>query len=437
MALASLTRRHHQAIRTGVRIQLIVSGGTMDGRDFTLDQERVLVGRDPSAHVRFDADGDRKVSARHAELLLRDGVWLVRDLNSTNGTFRNGRRIADEEPLRDGDRLTLGTDGPSMLVRLASAHSFPSTPPTSGSGTAPGERPAAAPPRGGSRRWALLAAAALLLLVGAGLTASALIRGRGLPPGSTTISGGRRGVAGASGAASGSDGTETGADRPAAAAPQPIATAGEMDYAAVVAGNARAVALVAVEMPDGSASSGTAFAVGERLLVTNRHVVQVADGPRARRVLVKFSETDQWLPARVGRLDASADLATLVLDPPARAPQLVRGVAAPGTEPRVGDPVALIGFPLGTDTPMDGRGDDFIAAPSLFRGMVSKRVSDVLQIDAFAGHGSSGSPVLDRRGAVVGVVYGGPRDGGGRIVYAVSPQAVLGFLGDAEAQLVP
>ena len=42
-----------------------------------------------------------------------------------------------------------------------------------------------------------------------------------------------------------------------------------------------------------------------------------------------------------------------------------------------------------------------------------------LDIDAFATHGSSGSPVFDARGYVVGVVYGGPTEAAGRIVYAV------------------
>ena len=40
-------------------------------------------------------------------------------------------------------------------------------------------------------------------------------------------------------------------------------------------------------------------------------------------------------------------------------------------------------------------------------GTISKRLDDVLQIDSYAGKGSSGSPVFDVRGHVVGVVYGG------------------------------
>ena len=42
-----------------------------------------------------------------------------------------------------------------------------------------------------------------------------------------------------------------------------------------------------------------------------------------------------------------------------------------------------------------------------------------MQLDAFAAQGSSGSPVFDGRGNVVGVIYGGATESGGRIVYAV------------------
>jgi hypothetical protein len=51
-----------------------------------------------------------------------------------------------------------------------------------------------------------------------------------------------------------------------------------------------------------------------------------------------------------------------------------------------------------------------------------------LQIDSYAAHGSSGSPVFSTRGVVVGVVYGGAPEGGGRIVYAVPPDRIAAFI---------
>ena len=50
---------------------------------------------------------DRNVSRRHAEIRRRGPVVVLVDLDSTNGTIVNGRRVR-EHPLADGDRITLG-----------------------------------------------------------------------------------------------------------------------------------------------------------------------------------------------------------------------------------------------------------------------------------------------------------------------------------------
>jgi pSer/pThr/pTyr-binding forkhead associated (FHA) protein len=50
---------------------------------------------------------DDTVSRRHAELRAEDGRWIVRDLDSSNGTWVNGRRVIEAE-VRPGDVLHLG-----------------------------------------------------------------------------------------------------------------------------------------------------------------------------------------------------------------------------------------------------------------------------------------------------------------------------------------
>jgi transcriptional regulator with AAA-type ATPase domain len=50
----------------------------------------VTIGRDPECGVRL---ADKRASRRHAEVAFLDGRWLVRDLDSHNGTFLDGRRI--------------------------------------------------------------------------------------------------------------------------------------------------------------------------------------------------------------------------------------------------------------------------------------------------------------------------------------------------------
>src|SRR5258706_9928483 len=48
------------------------------------------------------------VSKRHARLLFRDGRVIVTDLKSTNGTYVNGRKIAQATILREGDKIYVG-----------------------------------------------------------------------------------------------------------------------------------------------------------------------------------------------------------------------------------------------------------------------------------------------------------------------------------------
>jgi S1-C subfamily serine protease len=61
-------------------------------------------------------------------------------------------------------------------------------------------------------------------------------------------------------------------------------------------------------------------------------------------------------------------------------------------------------------------------------GSISKVLSDLIQIDAFADHGSSGSPVFDRHGHAIGIVSGGE---GEKIVYVV-PSSRIRALEKAE-----
>jgi pSer/pThr/pTyr-binding forkhead associated (FHA) protein len=65
---------------------------------------RILLGRSHQCHLVL---ADETVSRRHAELELVDGHWHLRDLGSKNGTWVNGRRVADTEVV-PGDALHLG-----------------------------------------------------------------------------------------------------------------------------------------------------------------------------------------------------------------------------------------------------------------------------------------------------------------------------------------
>ena len=84
-----------------------------DAAPVSLGPDPILIGRDPQNDVVLD---DRRVSRKHAEIRLRLGRYTLYDLQSTNGTYVNGRRVA-EKVLDDGDRISIG--GLELLFRAA------------------------------------------------------------------------------------------------------------------------------------------------------------------------------------------------------------------------------------------------------------------------------------------------------------------------------
>ena len=204
------------------------------------------------------------------------------------------------------------------------------------------------------------------------------------------------------------------------------ATLASTDFPAIGAANKPAVVFIAVQMPDGSSSSGTGFNIlPSGLIVTNRHLVQSADGTRAERVAVAFEGTQgEWRLATIEYVSGTDELATLRLTRPGSYP-VVNGIAGDVGGVRVGDPIAIVGFPLGTGTAGNGGDiDNLRPIATMNVGTASKVLPDNIQLDVYAAQGSSGSPVFDTRGLVVGVLYGAAAESGGRIVYTV-PSARL------------
>src|SRR5450432_317266 len=65
------------------------------------------------------------VSKRHARLLFRDGRFIVTDLKSTNGTYVNGRKIAQATIVREGDKIYVG----DFVLRVEQSSSAPNSNP--------------------------------------------------------------------------------------------------------------------------------------------------------------------------------------------------------------------------------------------------------------------------------------------------------------------
>ncbi|HTL16776.1 MAG TPA: FHA domain-containing protein [Patescibacteria group bacterium] len=84
--------------------KLVLLSEGLTGRSYELKVDRTTVGRvEDNAFPIVEAS----VSSHHCELLLRGGDVIVKDLNSTNGTFINGEKIT-EAALKPGQILRLG-----------------------------------------------------------------------------------------------------------------------------------------------------------------------------------------------------------------------------------------------------------------------------------------------------------------------------------------
>ena len=68
--------------------------------------ERFLIGRDPTCNLVLD---DEKVSRQHSVVEVEsDGRTLIRDLDSSNGTFVDGSRIGSPVELNGGEKIRIG-----------------------------------------------------------------------------------------------------------------------------------------------------------------------------------------------------------------------------------------------------------------------------------------------------------------------------------------
>lgn len=86
-------------------LTLSALNGQEKGRVFQLTGEQPeLMGRQ-APNIKLT---DAQTSRRHAEIILQNNTWLIRDLGSTNGTWVNGQRITQITELEVGDRLVVG-----------------------------------------------------------------------------------------------------------------------------------------------------------------------------------------------------------------------------------------------------------------------------------------------------------------------------------------
>ncbi len=442
---------------------------------------KITIGRHPSSDVQFEPKTDLDVSTRHAVLLSASGKWRIRDLQSLNGTLVNGHTISGDTRLDDTDQIKFGANGPSIEFRLvpdsvpdsvspppapqvekarATADPLRRAPVAAGSaqGMSTTQRISieVAKHTKGFRTVVVVLFATLLVTIAAfyfidlsrkrartaeiiaeqtrvdsileasGQTVRAL---QGQMAGLTeSLEDSRSDVSRLSRALTAAN--ESGSDEQIALLRQQLNNASEalrsqqvaaqIDWNAVWSDHQQSVAMVWVEFAPGEVATGTAFAVThDGLMLTSKHVVAGERGDRpAIRLAVKFADSDQVFPAEVVAVSPEADLAALRVRIPSGIPTIAV-LASAEQAARPGQSAVAIGFPLGDELPMTTLEDRTVARTSLTAGTVSKALSDVVQLDAYGAQGSSGSPIFDREGRVIAILYGGQPGSGGRIVFAV------------------
>jgi len=104
--------------------KLVILNQGMTGRLFDLNVERTTVGRVDDNTFQI---ADASVSSHHAEIILRGDDIVIKDLNSTNGTFINNEKVT-ETVLKPGQTLRFGQvelkidDGKSVTGPSAPAY---------------------------------------------------------------------------------------------------------------------------------------------------------------------------------------------------------------------------------------------------------------------------------------------------------------------------
>ena len=469
-----------------MKAQFTFLSGARAGQIEAFRKGYIGLGRHPLSDVRFDAERDLDVSSRHAAIVRKTEGFVLQDLGSRNGTFVNGKRITGDALLADGDVIGFGANGPALqfgvieadvdVAPTAAAEAlaersssprevFQAAPRPAPLRQSTGIRIAAEVARQTARlRRTTKVLIVVLLVVGTGFTwmqwdgrrranellqlqlrADSLMReARAMSAHFHSEMQGVRDALKASQdettrlrrelAASGGDASSVSRLRSEldAAERRQRALAGAVggvDYRAISHQNQDAVAIVLVEYSDGERFSGTAFAIDSMgTMITNKHILAGEDGTKTpKRLGVIFSgSTQMWRGEMLG-VSSEVDIGVLRVLIKGGTPR-VRGLARTREGIERGDPVAILGYPLGFDLPMEARGGSPIAEPTLTVGTVSKALTSVVQVDAYGAPGSSGSPVFDRDGKVIAVLYGGERESNGKIIFAVPAYIAVDFL---------
>jgi pSer/pThr/pTyr-binding forkhead associated (FHA) protein len=97
------------------RAVLVICNGGFEGMAYDLASEETIIGRNPTTDITLL---DENISREHS-IILRDsetGTYSIEDLQSTNGTKVNGKRVRSAD-LQHEDEIEIGHTRFRFLIR--------------------------------------------------------------------------------------------------------------------------------------------------------------------------------------------------------------------------------------------------------------------------------------------------------------------------------
>ncbi len=392
--MGNVSSEHYLEIKEGPHL----------GATFPLLGTVVTLGRHEDNHIVID---DPRVSRHHAQLTWDRQTFALEDLDSGNGTWVNGQRIAGRRYLKPGDEIGLSPE--VVLVYRRHSHSIDETQPVS----LPEEQPAvAAPDAGGHKGFLLFGVGGL---VGVAIVVVALVVGGGL----ICLLGSGSGQQEAAVTPVVVEEVVLPTDTPVStAAPAETEEAGAASTSGSTAATAvppfelarRATVFVAafVDNADGEAHTGSGSVIDPRgYILTNYHVVS---GTRLQYVGLNSPRQDappeSFYSAEIVASDSDLDLAILRISGDVDGNPLDGTLILPILEigdsdnVNLGDSIVVLGFP--------GLGQETV---TLTKGTVSGFINDSelglshgwIKTDAEISPGNSGGVAINESGQLIGV----------------------------------